>query len=86
MTTNDKNERIRRVLTYIDDHLSEIERARAVVEAVDVSYETLRKQFRKEVGIPPGAYIRQARIDKARRLLVETDEPILVVCKGRLLK
>jgi AraC-like DNA-binding protein len=33
-----------------------------------------------EVGIPPGAYLRQARVDKARRLLVETDEPILVVC------
>jgi AraC-like DNA-binding protein len=81
MTTNDKNERIRRVLAYIDDHLSEIEQAREVAEAVDVSYHTLRKQFRKQVGIPVGAYITRARVNEARRLLIETDNPVYVVCR-----
>ena len=30
--------------------------------------------------MPIGTYIRQTRIDEARRLLVETDDPVYVVC------
>lgn len=74
------DERIDRVTSYIEENVGDIERAREVAEVVDVSYETLRKRFRREVGMPIGTYIRQVRIDEARRLLLETDDPVYVVC------
>lgn len=73
-------ERIDRVTAYIRENIGDIESAREVAEIVDVSYQTLRKRFRREMGMPFGKYIRQVRIDEARRLLVETDEPVYVVC------
>lgn len=33
------------------------------------------------MGVPIGKYVRQVRIDEARRLLVETDDPVYVVCR-----
>jgi len=80
MSTNEQKERIQRVLAYIDDHLSEIERAPDVAEAVDVSYSTIRKQFRREVGVTLGQHIARTRTEEARRLLIETDDPVYVVC------
>ena len=80
MFDDEHPERIQRVLAYIDAHLSDLDGARDVTEAVDVSYYTLRKQFRKEIGIPLGQYITQARINEAQRLLIETDDPVYVVC------
>lgn len=69
-----------RVTSYVEDNIGEIDTAREVAEIVNVSYETLRKRFRREQGIPLGEYIRQTRIDEARRLLIETDDPVYVIC------
>lgn len=74
------DDRIDRVTSYVNENIGDIETARAVAEVVDVSYETLRKRFRREMGMPIGQYVRQKRIDEARRLLVETDDPVYVVC------
>lgn len=73
-------ERIDRVTSYIEENIGDIETTREVAEIVDVSYETLRKRFRREKGVPIGKYIRQVRVDVARRLLVETDKPVYMVC------
>lgn len=75
------NERIDRVTSYIEKNIGDIGTAREVAEVVDVSYETLRKRFRRTVGVPIGKYIRQKRIDKARRLLLETDMLVYEVCR-----
>lgn len=80
MTDAQWEDRIDRVTSHLENNIGDIETAAAVAEIVDVSYETLRKRFRREVGIPLGKYIRQKRIDEARRLLIETDEPVYVVC------
>jgi len=72
--------RLERVISYIDENIGDLDRARDIAEVVDVSYETLRKHFRREMGVPIGRYLRQKRIDEARRRLVETDEPVYVVC------
>lgn len=72
--------RLDRVTTYIENHLADIQTACDVADVVDVSYETLRKRFRRKLGVPIGTYIRQTRIDEARRRLLETDEPVYVVC------
>jgi len=81
MSAHTWDERIERVTSHIQEHIGDISTARDVTEVVDVSYEALRKQFRREKGIPIGEYIRLARIDKARRLLIETDDPVYVVCR-----
>lgn len=73
-------ERIDRVTSHIEENIGEIETVREVAEIVDVSYETLRKRFRRAKGVPLGTYIRRVRIDEARRLLIETDDPAYVVC------
>ncbi|PQJ35458.1 hypothetical protein BSZ35_13350 [Salinibacter sp. 10B] len=75
-----RNERVERVTSYIEKNIGEIETAREVATVVDVSYETLRKQFRRQKKIPLGKFIRQVRIDEARWLLLETDEPVYVIC------
>lgn len=75
------DERIERVISYVEENLGDIDRVREVAEVVDVSYETLRKRFRREEGVPIGKYIRLTRIDEARRLLIETDDPVHVVCR-----
>lgn len=74
------DERIDRVTSHIEENIGDIETTREVAEVVDVSYETLRKRFRREKGVPIGTYIRQARIDEMKRLLLETDEPVYKVC------
>ncbi|MHC4883646.1 MAG: helix-turn-helix transcriptional regulator [Planctomycetota bacterium] len=38
-----------------------------------LSYERLRKRFREEVGVSPGAYRLSRRLDRARELLDATD-------------
>ena len=80
MSDQTLDDRIDRVTSYVNANIGDIETARAVGDIVDVSYETLRKRFRREMGVPIGKYVRQVRIDEARRLLVETDDPVYVVC------
>lgn len=75
------DERIDRVTSHIEENVGDLDTAEEAAAVVDVSYETLRKRFRREMGVPLGKYIRQARIDEARRLLIETDKPVYVVCR-----
>ena len=81
MSDSTWDERIERVASHIEDNLESVDTAEDVAAVVDVSYETLRKGFRREKKRPLGEYIRQKRIAKARRLLVETDDPVYVVCR-----
>lgn len=43
---------------------------------------TLASRFRREMGMTVGAYVRQRRIDFARRLLLETDAPVAEVARA----
>jgi len=80
MSASTWEERIDRVTSHIKEHIGDLETAREVAEVVDVAYETLRKRFRREMSVPIGQYLRQQRIDKARRLLLDTDDPVYVIC------
>ena len=44
-----------------------------VAEHLDIPYETLRKKFRRMVGVPMGAFLTQTRVKRAQHLLVTTD-------------
>ena len=68
--------------SYIRDHLQQITSPCDVAAALNCSYNTLRKRFRHVTGVSMGRYLQQARIDRARQLLVETDGPIWVVCQS----
>lgn len=81
MPVNERSGRVERAINYIENHLAEVSGPRDVAAVIGVSYEALRKQFRREVGVPIGRYIRQVRIDRARQLLVETDDPVYVICR-----
>lgn len=80
MSSDEWSRRLELVTSYVEEHVSELESPKELAEIVDVSYETLRKRFRREKEIPIGKYIRQQRIDRARELLLETNDPVYVVC------
>ena len=65
--------RYAKVLTYIDDHLSEdisLEMLAAIVHS-EKSY--FLKKFKHETGMTPMNYLRRIRIDKAKKLLLHSD-------------
>ena len=61
------------VRTYIDVHLPEIAGPACIAAGLDCCYETLRKRFRREVGISLGSYLNEVRVLRMQRLLAETE-------------
>lgn len=51
-----------RVLCYIHNNISTIRSARDVARALNMSYETFRKNFRRQLHISPGKYIEVLQI------------------------
>jgi AraC-like DNA-binding protein len=48
----------------------------AIAARLGMAESTLRRRFRKATGVPPHEFVLQARVNEARRLLGETDQPI----------
>ena len=67
------NDPVGRALALIGQRLAEIAGPEDLADALGLPVETLRRAFRREVGVPPGEYLTQRRVDEARRLLAETD-------------
>ncbi len=61
---------------YIHEHLSGDLRLETLADHFNLSLRSFNRQFRKRVGIPPGRYVEQCRIDRARRYLEESTAPI----------
>jgi len=59
-------------LAHLDRPLS----LRELAAQESVSVRTFTRRFREEVGISPGAWLSQQRIERARQLLEDTDLPI----------
>lgn len=76
------NQRFAFVEAYIDEHHAKLETPRDVAAVVDVSYERLQKHFLQQNGFSVDAYLRETRVEAARRLLVETEQPIHAVCRN----
>ena len=64
---------VQQVVAYIEAHLDQIEGVEDMASAFGVPLETLRKAFRREMGLPLGAYLTQRRVERAKQLLAETD-------------
>jgi two-component system, response regulator YesN len=59
--------------SFIYNHLHEIRNPKDLAERLNYSYESLRKDFKRQEGVTLGAFITSARIEQARKLLAETD-------------
>jgi transcriptional regulator GlxA family with amidase domain len=66
---------------YIRDHLAGDLRLEVLADHFALSVRTFNRLFRKRIGTPPGRFIDQCRVERARSLLEETSEPISEVAR-----
>lgn len=65
----------RTVLEFIDAHLEQVLHLDVIAATVNLGACTFARQFRKTMGATPHAYVVERRLDRARRLLVDTRLP-----------
>jgi AraC-like DNA-binding protein len=51
-----------------------------IADRLHISQETLRKAFRREEGIPLSTFIARARVEQAKRLLVDSELRCFEIC------
>jgi AraC-like DNA-binding protein len=64
---------LRRVRDHIDAHLTENIRLETLAEVAGLSRCHFARAFKRSVGIAPHAFVMQRRLERAERLLAETD-------------
>jgi AraC-like DNA-binding protein len=67
---------IRRILAYIDEHLSEPIRVCNLSALVDLTEGYFSRAFRRRFGVPPHTYIVRRRIQRSARLMLEGHLPL----------
>jgi AraC-like DNA-binding protein len=67
--------RIERVLTFVDQHLALPLTVDDLAEQAGLSKYHFSRVFRQEVGQSPWAYVREARVERAKRLLDDGATP-----------
>jgi LacI family transcriptional regulator len=72
---------VQRAVQFILEHLAEPIGVDDVAEAAGMSRRGLHQAFVDQMGRTPGGHIRATRIDRARKLLAETDTKVEVVAK-----
>ena len=73
------DEDVRAALRFIQDHAHDPIEVADILKNVAVSRRTLETKFRKLLGRTPALELRRVRIEQAKKLLVETTEPITSV-------
>ena len=68
---------MKRVTSFIDDHLGETIVVRDLAEVANLGISHFARCFRASFGISPHAYVLRKRMERARQLLVETQQPLL---------
>lgn len=76
-----EDETVATALRFIHDNAHRPIKIVDVLEVVTVSRRSLEKRFEKVVGRPPATEIRLARLQRARRLLAETNLPIAEIAE-----
>lgn len=61
-------------------NVSRISSPRDVADEFGIAYNTFRIKFKRQVGVSPGQFLRNARIDYMKRMLLNTDKSIQEVC------
>ena len=70
---------VRDVSIYIQRHLSEAITTDQIAAHLFMSRQHLSRRFTKEAGMPLAAYIRNEKIEEAKRLLRYTDKPLSAI-------
>lgn len=78
--TNERIERVKSVLYYIQGHYREKLSLEILAGVVNVNQQYFCRMFKKAVGRPPLEYVREYRIRKAAELLEHTDMQVMAVC------
>ena len=72
--------RLRKAMGLIDDHLANEQEGRValrrVAREVGMSYFHFSRAFKQSIGVTPTNYIAERRIERAKKLMRETDSPI----------
>jgi transcriptional regulator GlxA family with amidase domain len=66
------------ILDHVDADLS----LEALSERVDMSTRSFSRNFQREVGTPPGAFVERARLDAARRALEDGEHRLETIAKN----
>jgi AraC family transcriptional regulator len=67
---------VKRVMAYIEANLSSTLQTKDLADLVNLSASHFCRAFKVSVGIPPWEYITRRRVDRARELMRDTDEPL----------
>ncbi len=78
-TVSVEDEQVAQALRYIRENVHQPIRVEDVLEAVPLSRRALEQRFQKALGRSPASEIRRARLERAKRLLVETDLPLSII-------
>ncbi|MGG6237474.1 helix-turn-helix domain-containing protein [Nodosilinea sp. AN01ver1] len=70
---------LRQVLDYLDAHLATEITLATLAELVDISPFHFSRLFKQSLGVSPYQYLLQQRIERAKRLLKQTDQPITTI-------
>lgn len=68
--------RLQRLCDYIEAHLEERLSLDDLAAAAGLHPVYLARLFRRSFGVPPHQYIQQRRVERAKRLLLSTDQPL----------
>jgi AraC-like DNA-binding protein len=74
-----KEERIGRVLTFLNDHYREQSAVSRLSAIAALSRSSLHRLFKQQTGMTVTAYVTQLRIGNACALLINTDKPIALI-------
>lgn len=69
----------RRIVEYIDAHLASGMDLKVMADVVGLTPCLFARQFRRSFGKPPYSFVTAQRLDRARRLLATTTEPIKTI-------
>lgn len=75
---------MQKVLAYIDAHLGEKVDLNEAAATAGYSASWMKNNFRDQVGMPPREYVNKRKIEKAKRLLAQTEMPVTEIseCLG----
>jgi transcriptional regulator GlxA family with amidase domain len=65
-------EPLRELQRWLPDHLEQVSGVAAMAEFANMSQRTFARQFKKEIGIAPGEYLRRLRAESAHRRLEQS--------------
>jgi AraC family transcriptional regulator, glycine betaine-responsive activator len=72
-----RSEKLRKVVELMTDHLEEPYTAGQLAKAVKLSVRQVERLFLKHLNMTPGRYYMGLRLERARELLRQTNQPIL---------